>query len=539
MKKKVLAIPIITAALFFSKTVYGEVLDYKTEINDETITVTGTVAPSNEAESLVLEILKPNCGFESGMAVGSVAFAEQLDLKEKENDFSFSFPQFKESGRYAAKLVCLTDGTEKSFEINIVKDSDFAEVLAELKNNMESQESFSSFLASGNNAYILRCDNIPDNIDRAKIESIMYAFLKTEINNIRSSKDSNALWCGSVTACMLNNGAANNMSDLDEYIRFNDEKIEKWYKAQTSNNAAAEKILQILKQKKYNKYSDLEEQIKRALILSVVKYPNGISNIGEVLADFSDVSGVTKIDETEKYRQAAGNDFSDFDKFIEYFKNLKTQSGTSSSSSGGSGGGGYIASGKTKAESDEQTPVVNMRFIDLDTVPWAYEAISTLADRGIINGRSDELFEPNDTVTREEFVKICVNICGLDSSDKTVVFSDEVSEEWYTGYLKAAYDSGLVRGRDDGTFGIGEPVSRQDMAVILYNIIKAHIDSVKEPQNKFDDAEIISEYAKDAVSCLSELGIINGTGDNLFSPLDTATRAEAAKMAFGILEYVK
>ena len=170
----------------------------------------------------------------------------------------------------------------------------------------------------------------------------MYAFLKTEINNIRSSKDSNALWCGSVTACMLNNGAANNMSDLDEYIRFNDEKIEKWYKAQTSNNAAAEKILQILKQKKYNKYSDLEEQIKRALILSVVKYPNGISNIGEVLADFSDVSGVTKSDETEKYRQAAGNDFSDFDKFIEYFKNLKTQSGTSSSSSGGSGGGGYV-----------------------------------------------------------------------------------------------------------------------------------------------------------------------------------------------------
>ena len=77
------------------------------------------------------------------------------------------------------------------------------------------------------------------------------------------------------------------------------------------------------------------------------------------------------------------------------------------------------------------------------------------------------------------------------------------------------------------------------MAVILYNIIKAHIDSVKGPQNKFDDAEIISEYAKDAVSCLSELGIINGTGDNLFSPLDTATRAEAAKMAFGILEYVK
>ena len=367
----------------------------------------------------------------------------------------------------------------------------------------------------------------------------MYAFLKTEINNIRSSKDSNALWCGSVTACMLNNGAANNMSDLDEYIRFNDEKIEKWYKAQTSNNAAAEKILQILKQKKYNKYSDLEEQIKRALILSVVKYPNGISNIGEVLADFSDVSGVTKSDETEKYRQAAGNDFSDFDKFIEYFKNLKTQSGTSSSGSGGSGGGGYVASGKTKTESDEQTPVVNMRFIDLDTVPWAYEAISTLADRGIINGRTAELFEPNDKITREEFVKICVKILDLDSSDESVVFSDEIPGEWYCGYLKAAYDSKIVAGKGDGTFGMGEPVSRQDMAVILYNIIKEKAVIKENSTEDFDDADSISAYAKDAVSLLSGLGIINGTGNNMFSPLDTATRAEAAKMAFGILEYVK
>lgn len=541
MKKKVLAIPIITAALFFSKTVYGEVLDYKTEINDETITVTGTVAPSNEAESLVLEILKPNCGFESGMAVGSVAFAEQLDLKERENDFSFSFPQFKESGRYAAKLVCLTDGTEKSFEINVVKDSDFAEVLTGLKNNMGSQESFSSFLASGSNAFILKCDSAPGSIERAEIEKQMYAFLKTEINNIRNSEDSNTLWCGSVTACMLNNGAANSISDLNGYIRFNDAKIEKWYKAQSANSAAAEKILQILKQRKYDKYSDLEEQMKRALILSVVKYPNGISNIGEVMADFSDVSGITKSDETEKYRQAAGKDFSDIDKFIEYFKSLKTEKETYSPGSGRSGGsgGGFVASGKKNTASDAQTPVVNMRFIDLDTVPWAYEAISTLADKNVINGRSDELFEPNDTITREEFVKICVNICGLDSSDKTVVFSDEVSGEWYTGYLKAAYDAKMISGKDDGTFGIGEPVSRQDMAVILYNMIKSDIDSAKEAQQKFDDAEQISDYARNAVSRLSGLGIINGTGDNLFSPLDTATRAEAAKMAFGILEYVK
>ena len=86
---------------------------------------------------------------------------------------------------------------------------------------------------------------------------------------------------------------------------------------------------------------------------------------------------------------------------------------------------------------------------------------------------------------------------------------------------------------------MGEPVSRQDMAVILYNIIKEKAVIKENSTEDFDDADSISAYAKDAVSLLSGLGVINGTGNNMFSPLDTATRAEAAKMAFGILEYVK
>lgn len=541
MKKKLLTMLVTVAGtLLLSSVAYCEALDCEIETTNDTITVSGSVETIGEIEGLALEILKPNTDFDTVSDISCVAYANQLDLKQYESEFSFVFPRFAESGLYKAKLVRLTDGETKEFEIRIVEDTDFSQVISELKGNMGTQEQFSTFLGMGNNAFLLNCDTIPLNAERAEIEKYMYSFLKTEFDSVKSTEDMKAVWCGSILTYLLNDGIADDLSDLDDYVYFSDKNIESWFKAQGQSADGKAKIMQILKQKRYDKYFDLVAQMKRALILSVVKSPNGISNIGEVMADFSDISGVTQRNEVEKYRQIAGMDFTDFDIFIEKFKGITIDTGKNSGSSGTSGGGGsggYVATGQAKTENGEETPVVSMNFIDLDTVPWAYEAISTLTDLNVINGRSSELFEPNEFITREEFVKICVNILKLDSSDGTVVFSDEVPGEWYCGYLKAAYDNKLVLGNDDGSFGVGANISRQDMAVIIYNTIK---DSI--PQNtdrvSFDDADVISDYASDAVEILAGLGIINGTGDNMFSPLNTATRAEAAKMAFGILEYV-
>ena len=55
-------------------------------------------------------------------------------------------------------------------------------------------------------------------------------------------------------------------------------------------------------------------------------------------------------------------------------------------------------------------------FVDLNTVEWAYEAIMALADNGIVNGKTDNEFYPNDKVTREEFAKLLVCMARLENS---------------------------------------------------------------------------------------------------------------------------
>lgn len=179
-----------------------------------------------------------------------------------------------------------------------------------------------------------------------------------------------------------------------------------------------------------------------------------------------------------------------------------------------------------------------MPFIDLDTVPWAYEAISTLSDKGIINGREENKFVPDDEVTREEFTKMCVVMMNLDVTDQSIVFDDEKDGEWYLGYISAARKNNIISGKGDGSFGIGEAISRQDAAVILYNILKDK-NLTDAGGIDFADSDAISDYAVKAVNALSGSGIINGVGDNMFNPLGKLTRAEAAKLIFESIKYIK
>ena len=119
-----------------------------------------------------------------------------------------------------------------------------------------------------------------------------------------------------------------------------------------------------------------------------------------------------------------------------------------------------------------------------------------------------------------------------------IVFDDEKDGEWYLGYISAARKNNIVSGKGDGSFGIGEAISRQDAAVILYNILKNNGLS-NDKGIDFADSDMISDYAIDAINVLSANSVINGVGDNMFSPLGRLTRAEAAKLIFESIKYIK
>lgn len=227
--------------------------------------------------------------------------------------------------------------------------------------------------------------------------------------------------------------------------------------------------------------------------------------------------------------------------------------GGSSSSTGSSSSvssGGTIANGSSTATAvppvgqdkvdqliDEKEQAEN-RFTDMANVSWARDAINGLFDAGIINGKSDTLFAPNDTVTRAEFAKMLMGVFGLNSSAFTTSsFADVSTDAWYFQSVESAYNLGIINGVADGYFDPNANITRQDMAVMVMRAATVSGTSVTatEDATTFRDEAQISDYAKDAVTTLQMAGIINGVSDYEFAPLENATRAQAAVILYSFL----
>lgn len=215
-------------------------------------------------------------------------------------------------------------------------------------------------------------------------------------------------------------------------------------------------------------------------------------------------------------------------------------------SSGGSYGGGYGGTNNgsltysppatgTTAPTVESGELVTAAFNDLADVPWAAEAITALKDMGVVSGDGSGSYEPTRNVTREEFVKMLLLTLGVEISQTgtEVPFTDCAAEQWYYPYVAAAYENGIVEGMPDGTFGIGTPITRQDMAVMVDRAADQYGTELDEGESRtFADAESISSYAAEAVDRLSAADLLNGDEAGRFNPLDYANRAEVAVVMY-------
>ena len=120
-----------------------------------------------------------------------------------------------------------------------------------------------------------------------------------------------------------------------------------------------------------------------------------------------------------------------------------------------------------------------------------------------------------------------------------VTFDDVSESDWFYTPIKAAKQKNIVNGISESTFGVGQKITRQDMAVITKNVLSYLNISMSKKDITFVDKGEIADYATDSISRLVANGIINGYEDNTFKPTGFATRAEAAKMLYGILELIK
>lgn len=217
-------------------------------------------------------------------------------------------------------------------------------------------------------------------------------------------------------------------------------------------------------------------------------------------------------------------------------KKQVTTPSTQESSSGGSGGAIKITKGEqTKGDTGveitqpEDEDGSKSDFSDVSDDHWAYNEIKYLVDRGIMSGVGEGVIEPQRTIRREEFIKLLVSAMGIETGGNDAEFTDVESGSWYAPYIAAAKESGILNGYADGRAGIGEEISREDMAVMIFRA--AELIGEKS-ENQFTDHEEISDYAVEAVYTLQKNGVINGMGDGSFASKAKATRAETACMIY-------
>ncbi len=215
-------------------------------------------------------------------------------------------------------------------------------------------------------------------------------------------------------------------------------------------------------------------------------------------------------------------------------------SGGGSGSSSGGNKGGSVSFGGSGVGAVQKMPDGADVFADKDDIPdWAKTAVGRLAERGIVSGSEGDsglMFKPNAPITREEFVKLCVGAFMKTNATASCDFSDVPSDAWYYPYIAVMVNSGIVNGVGDGRFGVGEYITRQDMAVIIYKLHRGgYINLNSGPVNKFSDNDSIAQYALEAVTALRAAGVVNGYDGNTFAPTDNLTRAMAAQIIYGCL----
>ena len=192
-------------------------------------------------------------------------------------------------------------------------------------------------------------------------------------------------------------------------------------------------------------------------------------------------------------------------------------------------------------EPEEVEETETISFLDVKESDWFYEAVSYAVENGLMSGMSEDIFAPNTPLTREMLAVILWNLEGNPTPNDVTPFLDVTSDKYYANAIAWANENGIVAGYGD-TFGVGDFITREQFAVMLYNYAQyqGYDVSVGEDTNilSYTDAFDISNYAYPAMQWACGAGIMSGNDDGTLNPQGKATRAEAATMLMNFCENV-
>ena len=190
----------------------------------------------------------------------------------------------------------------------------------------------------------------------------------------------------------------------------------------------------------------------------------------------------------------------------------------------------WMAEGSWTVTAGEPLPV-QLPFTDVSRSAWYYEDVSYVYQRELFNGSSPTQFAPEDKMQRCMMTTVLHRLAGKPAGEYSAVFRDIPDGQWYTQGTVWAGRTGVVSGVGDGLFDPFSNVTRQQIAVILYNYaVRMGYDvSVSAELSQFSDVGAVASWGRSAISWAVGVEIINGR-DGALAPDGDATRAEVAAM---------
>ena len=187
--------------------------------------------------------------------------------------------------------------------------------------------------------------------------------------------------------------------------------------------------------------------------------------------------------------------------------------------------GGVLVTPSFVPEIPEELP-----FADVTETDWFYDSVAYVYFNGLMNGTSDTTFSPNGTTTRGMIVTILYRLAGSPEAAAWSPFQDVDPAQYYAEPIAWAAWNGIVNGKTATSFGPDDPITREQMAAILYRYASCQKMDVSERGDltRFSDQGTISDYARVPLSWANGAGLITGKGEGILDPQGPAVRAQVA-----------
>ncbi len=174
-----------------------------------------------------------------------------------------------------------------------------------------------------------------------------------------------------------------------------------------------------------------------------------------------------------------------------------------------------------------------VRFTDVPSTEWFAESVAFVRNKGLMNGMTETTFEPQRSITRGMIVTVIYRSEGSPAVSGELGFTDVKNTDYYYAPIQWAFENGIVNGYGQDIFAPNDEITREQLATILYRYAKTKRSDVianaeTADLSVFEDSDKIRTYALEAMSWAYEKGLLRGMTATTLEPQGKATRAQAA-----------